>query len=347
MNYISTWFCEDEVGQESVYHQTGQVSSSDKHKNIYWRCIYVFYLSSIRVNSSDKHLFFTNTKCLPVVDGLDFQEFFKLHDIEVIHTDFKYRTPKGYYGAWRNQFYEFSILEYISKTFANDDDSFMILDSDCIFMKSCRPAFELSGINGGFLSYEIPYTPDIDINGLTRTDMKEIYQDLLGRKIESLPPYNAGEFLLLSLRNIRFIMDEFKSLWPTLLIRNEQGLKKFNEEAHTLSFLFFKAGLKPGGANKLVRRLWTNPVFLRNIKATDVDLAILHLPSEKTFGFPRLFLQFKTRGVLDVDDATFRAIIKRYIGFPDLNIRTKLPFYYYSYLRAIRKRMRKVFSISK
>src|ERR1700712_1787154 len=115
MNYICTWLCADKKGEESVFPQTGELSSSQKHQNIYWRCILVFFITSKRFNKDEKHVLFTNVTDLPIIDGRSIIETLNYLDIDVVHTNFNYKTPKNYFGTFQNQFYEFSILEHISK----------------------------------------------------------------------------------------------------------------------------------------------------------------------------------------------------------------------------------------
>lgn len=69
MNFICTWLCADEIGEESLFPQTGQLSSSQAHQEIYWRCLLLFFVTSRRFNHTEKHILFTNVKTLPVVDG--------------------------------------------------------------------------------------------------------------------------------------------------------------------------------------------------------------------------------------------------------------------------------------
>ncbi|MEO6916926.1 MAG: hypothetical protein ABI151_15970, partial [Chitinophagaceae bacterium] len=288
MNYICTWLCVDDKKEESYFPQTGKMSSSNEHQEIYWRCILVFYLTSIRFNKQEKHLLFTNAKQVPVVDGRDVQALLNEMNVEVIFTDFNYKTPKGYFFSFQNQFYEFSILEYITKNRKNANDTYLILDSDCIFLKPVDTLFAAAA-KQGFISFEDDVKPEYVINGLNCNDLKEITEELLGHKIDTIPTYHLGEFFLASYENIEKIYNDFIKLWPVLLERHAAGKKKFNEEAHTLSYLYFKNGLKAGKRDSFMKRIWTNPTFYRNVADTDTDLAIWHLPAEKTYGIRKLY----------------------------------------------------------
>ena len=141
MDHICTWFCADEKGAESIFPQTGERSSGKTHQNIYWRCVLLFFATSRRFNKKEKHVFFTNVKQLPELDGKNVADLLQELEVETIFTDFKYKTPKGYFEMFQNQFYEFSILEHIVKNGKHPDDNYLILDSDCIFIKPAQTLF--------------------------------------------------------------------------------------------------------------------------------------------------------------------------------------------------------------
>ena len=340
MEYICTWLCVDSKGEESLFPQTGQLSSSQQHQNIYWRCLILFYATSRRFNKSEKHLLFTNTHYLPTLDGRDVKEMLDELEVEVIFTDFKYKTPKGYFEMFQNQFYEFSILEYINNNYTNEGDLFMIADSDCIFMKPAQELFNEASKNG-FLSFEDDCTEDLVIHGLSRKDMKVLYQELLGHHIQEIPGYHLGEFFLATLKNIHIIFAGFLELWPQMIERYNSGLSKFNEEAQTLSFLYYKNDFKASTKRNLIKRIWTNPVFYRNVDPLDTSLILWHLPSEKTFGLAKLY-----NILIKSSDMGFHFSNKQYVtiaqdtlGIPYLSISKKIKYYILSYYRAIKKRV--------
>lgn len=341
MNYICTWLCADEKGEESIFPQTGILSSSQRHQDIYWRCVLVFFITSRRFNKHQKHVLFTNVKELPVLDGMNVTIILNALEVDVVFTGFKYKTPKGYYGQFQNQFYEFSILEHISKTNVNGTDNYLILDSDCIFINEVDSLFTAATPNG-FISFEDDVDADYVINGLSRNNMKAIYAELLNKPVTELPSYHLGEFLLSNVKNIQKIYADFTQLWPQLLDRNMAGVSKLNEEAHTLSFLYFKNGLKAEKHNPYMKRIWTNPLFYRNVHASDLQLCIWHLPSEKTFGIRRLYNYFlkKPGGYrTQISHEDYMRLIKKSLGIPRLSILRRMEYYSQSFYRAIKKRL--------
>lgn len=345
MNYICTWLCADKKGEEGNFPQaTGALSSSQKHQNIYWRCILLFYITSKRFNKNEQHLLFTNVTNLPVVDGKPVSNILDELDVKVIHTDFKYKTPSNYFGSFQNQFYEFSILEYIAQNDQNLADNYLILDSDCIFIKPVQSLFDAAA-SQGFISFKDPVKPDYIINGLSRNNLKTLYQELLQTEINEIPDYHLGEFLLCNVKNIQKIYQDFLGLWPKLLERNEKGLMKFNEEAHTLSFLYFKNGFRASTDASFMRRIWTNPVFYRDVQPSDTKLIIWHLPSEKIFGIYTLyhlfFNEFGNYG-FDISNQAFITLVQKAVSVPKLSFRMKAKYYIVSYYKALKKRFDKL-----
>jgi hypothetical protein len=347
MNFICTWLCADEKGEESIFPQTGQKSSSQSHQNIYWRCLTLFFATSRRFNKNEKHLLFTNVKSLPEVDGKKVSDLLTELQVEVIFTDFKYKTPKGYFEMFQNQFYEFSILEYIANTNKNENDNYLILDSDCIFLRATNELFVEAANNKGFLSFEYECPPEEVINGLSKLDMKKLYEELLHGKINDIPGYHLGEFFLASVKNINLIYSGFLELWTELMRRNNLGLLKFNEEAQTLSYLYYKNGLNSSNKKTLLKRIWTNPVFFRNVEQTDTDVAVWHLPSEKQFGLAELYdILIQKRGDFgfSLSDEQYRSLAQNTLGIPHLPISMRAKYYILSYYRFLRKRAKKQLS---
>ncbi|MCX2473262.1 hypothetical protein OQZ33_02840 [Pedobacter sp. MC2016-05] len=343
MDYICTWICTDAVGEESIYPQTGEKSSGKRHQDIYWRCILLFFATSKRFNKSQKHVLFSNTKVIPQLDGREVLKALSDLDVEIIYTEFKYKTPKGYFNMFQNQFYEFSILEYIVENNKNPADQYLILDSDCIFTKGVESLFSHAKPDG-FVSFEDGCTTDLVIHGLSRKDMKLLYEDLLGEQIDHIPGYHLGEFFLASVRNINTIFSDFQQLWPELLRRHRENLPKFNEEAQTLSYLYFKNNFKASEDKTFLKRIWTNPVFYRNVEKTDLDVAIWHLPAEKTYGLSALYQDLilkESQYGLGISNDSYLGKVKTLLGIPELNTLSFLRYYLFSYYRAVSKRLKK------
>ena len=114
-NYIATWVYLDSTEEKSNYPNNKGDSTSTEFQAVYWRCIVVFFKTSLRFNKQATHVLFTNSNSIPTVDGIDLNVFFKEHHISVVTLENKYPLPNNYFGKFRNQYFEFSIIEYMSK----------------------------------------------------------------------------------------------------------------------------------------------------------------------------------------------------------------------------------------
>ncbi|MDD6157400.1 MAG: hypothetical protein PUB52_10340 [Lachnospiraceae bacterium] len=284
-NYLITWFYSEQANDESFYPSVGGSSSSAEFQYVYWRCIYVFYRSAIVTNRDiiSEYLFFTNVENLPTVDGVNFALFFRENHIKVINLELTRKTPKDWYGAWRNQFYLFDVIEYLKPMEGN----FLILDSDCVVMKS------LDGLyrdieQYGILTLPIRYSENREINGCSISQMRELYHTYFKAEYPKKLGYMGGEFIAINSRYFVPLMETFEKIWKENFIRYERGEKKLNEEAHVLSLCYYYLNCQNELGSKYIRRIWTALNF-DNVIETDWQLPILHLPAEKKYGFHELF----------------------------------------------------------
>jgi len=313
-NVIATWIYLDSKEEQSTYIQTGNKSHSPAFQKIYWRCIVLFYETSLRYNASFEHILFTNTNQFPVVDGLDVHQWLVSNNIQVVVVENRYVMPKGYYHSWQNQFYEFSIIESMAKEFELDD-KFLLLDSDCVFSKPVAPLFERTfPMAQTFVNTFPPYNETIPINGLSRKDLHRIIEELLCIKLTKPVDYCGGEILFASGRFLKKVADEFPTLYLRLLERNKKGLPQFNEEAHTLTYFYYKYDCEIGAVNESIKQMWTNPFVFRNIDVNDAEFTIWHLPAEKKRGFKTLFAFFlKNRGLRNQSENDYQAVLYNHL----------------------------------
>lgn len=176
MNYLITWFYGETKDNESFYPSVGGNTSSPEFHKVYWKCIYDFYRSAIITNGAAiQYRFFTNVPNIPTeIDGVNLQQFFLDNGIEVIHLELSKKTPSDWYGAWRNQLYEFDILKELSKEQGN---CYLILDSDILIRKELSPVFNNIKENGA-ICYECGYELNHDINGISIAQMRTLYDEI-------------------------------------------------------------------------------------------------------------------------------------------------------------------------
>lgn len=285
---ICTWFYAESSGGESTYYQMAGRSSSRRFQEVYWRCIVVFFASSIRNNPEARHILFANISRAPVVDGLDVHVFLQQLGVEFVQLPFTFQPPEGYYSAWRNQFYIFDIIRYLHEhaTEANA----IVLDSDCVWIQPGTPLDDAITRNE-VLTYAVSYPPDYPLNGLSRYDMQRLFGELSGRGFPYPPIYCGGEIFAASPAGIEHLNACLDSFWASQLDRHAHGMQKCLEEAHALTYLYYQHKYAIGTANPFVKRIWTNvPFRYRTDLPNDYGLIVWHLPLEKQWGgFALLF----------------------------------------------------------
>lgn len=314
---IGTWLHAEPKGAESRYPQVGGASSSSAFQDIYWRCVALFFASSVRHNPDAVHKLFTTVASVPNVGDFSTSRFLQKLNVEVVQVPFTYLPPPGYYGAWRNQFYILDIIKYLD-CHGEPDEQYIVLDSDCVFTASIEPlSRDLS--RSGLLALDLNLPLDEDINGLTQRDMKQIFEELGQPCLSEAAKYFGGEFFAATSEVIHQLAAEMEPLWETCLARFEAGKPKFNEEAHFLSFLYAKLGYTNAPANPYIGRIWTGLKY-RNASAKDFELMIWHVPAEKKHGIKRLFQQIIRPGSqfwTIAPGRDFSRYVAGYLGIPN------------------------------
>jgi hypothetical protein len=321
--YVCTWLYAESPDAESTYYQSRGRSSSEAFQAVYWRCVAVFFATSCRQQPDARHVLFTNVEELPAVDGLDVAALLQRLGVQVIRLPLTFETPPGYYHAWRNQFYVFDILRRLRDDL-REDDSAVVLDSDCVWIASARPMQEALG-RDGVLTYVHPYTSDFPVNGLTRAEMRHVASRLSGVDVPHPLLYCGGELVAVTGAELPRLTSEVDLTWRGLMDLHRKGEPTFTEEGQTLSYIYDKLGYPRGNGNPFVRRIWTGSLGAHNTaQPDDAGLVVWHLPMEKRFGIHRLFPQaFDSRSPLWTRPLgrELREYLGPYLGVPRNSLR--------------------------
>ncbi len=292
MNIIVTWMYSS-PGNENILHaQMGSASGSQKIQNLYWRCVFLLFESSTRLNPGARHILFINQNPPGTIDGVDINRLIQQFNIEIIEFPTITKSPLDYYGAWNTQFIVLDVLDWLKKNI-NKEDNIFILDSDIIFNKPINEKLLSALKDHGALLYSIDYTEDHDINGLTLFDLVKIAKEINTGFPSDDFTYSGGEFICCTGREIPKIARIARKSYRLSLERHKKGLKKFNEEAHLLSYVYHELGYQTHTGNQFIKRMWTNRSIYSNIDGTEFDLVLWHLPAEKKRGFVNVFKSFK------------------------------------------------------
>ena len=156
------------------------------------------------------------------------------------------------------------------------------------------------------------------INGLTRGEMKVIFESLDGKSREMAPNYYGGEIIAIGSDEMGRLCEQIEPLWTECLARFQRGESKFNEEAHFLSYLYDIMEYAAGTANPFIKRIWTGRKS-NNACRSDFDLSIWHLPSEKKYGLHRLFgevVRRHSRFWTTEPGSEFASYVSQFVGIP-------------------------------
>lgn len=285
---ISTGMCSDAEGEESQYPQVGGVSSSPSFLEVYWRCIVLFFASSIRHNPSARHQLFVNRPQIPNIGAFQTGKFLSDLGVEVIVVPFTYAPPPNYYKQWRSTFYLLDIIKHIASN-CQPEEQYLITDSDCLFVKSADNLAQAIK-QYGLLTYDTKFPVTEDANGLTRLGLQALYEKMSGRPVPDTPLYCGGDIFAATSEVIRRFAAEIGPAWDASMALHAAGQTHFNTEEHFLSYLVYKLSYPVGEANPFLSRIWTGRKY-RTASVADFDLTIWHVPAEKKHGFKRLFQQ--------------------------------------------------------
>lgn len=315
-NYIATWFYKEGKDEASFYPQGGGRGDSPLLHSIYMQIQVPFFATFRHFNPDAVLIFFTNIG----VDVLPsyLREAFDVLDVKVVTIPYTCRPPKGWHDAWQNQFYIYDIFKYMGSVMRNDD-CLLVCDADCICRSSLNSFFDGVRSKGSAL-YELHRKQDLLINGTTLSGMAQIYSDLYGKAPKMPLYYYGGEFVALRKDKVADINKSFPELWDYNLMQVGNGKPKLCEEAHVLSMLAEHLGIRNADANKVVKRMWTNPDF-RTVAPGDENLAVWHLPYEKKRGLYYMFRMFMKNGFKIDNEEEFQKLIRFYNGVPQKSLK--------------------------
>ena len=318
MNYIATWFYRESADEASFYPQMGQRGDSALVHSVYMQIQVPFFRTFRHYNPAARLLFFTNLRRDALPRFL--LDLFDELGVETVTLPYERRPPKGWYGAWQNQFYLYDILGWMGGRM-KADDALLVCDADCLCRTPLDGLFDEIRKQGSAL-YEFITDRSATINGITLPEMEAFYTDCYGTPPRSPLAYYGGEFIGLRGDSVCRVNEAYAGLWAFNLARADRREPKLNEEAHVLSVLAERLDLRNAVANRYVKRMWTSPQF-NNVCPEDERLAVWHLPYEKKRGLYRLFrLLEKQKGLGDEERFWHRA--KELTGVPAVSLRKRL-----------------------
>lgn len=315
---IATWIVLDDPADASEYPSVGADSSRPEFQEVYWRCIALFYLTARAHNPHHPLLLYCNHR---VENAAPPRIALLLHRLGVreVTLPLTHRLPAEAASRWGNVFYELDILAHFA---AHDSAASLLLaDSDCIWRRPFAP-FEARLRAAGCLLYALQprdqknYQGDVLINGMSRRRMAELSASLFGRAPAGEMPYQGGEFSAFTRAWAVAAQPLAQRLWQQAGAEATapDGIRT---EEHVWTILAAAMAVKPGGANDIIRRIWTN-FDAANARSEDLDLTLWHLPAEKKFGFRRMWQAIEAAGTPpeSLSAEVLNEMTRRFMGVP-------------------------------
>ncbi|AII50657.1 hypothetical protein [Hymenobacter sp. APR13] len=322
---IVTSLCVDTAGiPASVYPQLLDVGAHERRR-VYWQCTVVFFATSVRCNPGVTHLFYTNDEAPAYWEGTDYRAFLLKLGVQIRPLAFEEFCPPPAFGTeFRNAFYKLEVLRELARPEAEAGS--ILLDSDCVWTRPVPALLELLRQPDTLLLLDAePDTgPDTKVHGLSRRDIGHLYRQLDPAYPVAVPRHYGGELLGGSRQRLAEVAAELQAFWtmvlrdyPTAAPRFASGRSLFDGDEYLTSFVYNRL-VRPGtDASPFIRRIWTS-YRKTDVRATDIQLPIWHLPNEKNQGLPIL-----CRRVLDLHSAFWHtaptelaAYLGRFLGVP-------------------------------
>ena len=269
--------------------QMGAHSDTDEAKNVYWRCAFCLFASSRVHNRDARHVLFYNVSPPEILDGQRTDELCNRFGIELVPFRSITRPPADYHPKWNTQFIVLDALDGL-QSLAAPGDAVLLLDGDIVFTQPL-PGPALAQLQKlGSLTYDMGYSPDFVVNGLTYDQLQEVSKTY-SPPATSAVTYCGGEFVCLSQSVLGEFCSRARRAYGQSVEKHARGETKFCEEAHLLSYVYSCMNIPVGTANGFVRRIWTNRGTFCNVQGDESRLALWHLPAEKKKGFGAAFAE--------------------------------------------------------
>lgn len=304
--YITTYFFQDSKDLGASY---GNIFLPlDKRNIIYWQTVYTLFFSSIVVNKNSgvSYVLFTNVAVFPFRDSIEALGV-KIYD----GLSLTARNP----GKWATVKFFFDVIEFIGRhDDFGDDDSFVMLDTDVVALRSAIPLFDYLHASSNAVAYAIDeFSGEIrDFHGIDVSTLEGIAFSAFGKQT-TLRSFIGGEFFCFKksqINDLNMYFSKFKS-------PDYSGRITTEEQILTLVNMQEPWDIFPEG----IHRVWTS-LRVFKIPQRELNYIFLHLPSEKETGLSKLFNSTK-----DVDP--YGITLKYFYKLFFKCIPLRRPYYFY------------------
>ncbi|MFD2035783.1 hypothetical protein ACFSKL_13350 [Belliella marina] len=304
---------------------------SDK-KNIYWKCVYTFCATSVRVNHEKKHLVITNDYDDVIIDNKNIKKELSLLGVELIYLNFDTYDPGKFSKIFRNAFYKLQVFERLSQEALPS----ILLDSDILWHKKDTVLDEIIS-KGEVLVLQDTYQRNNhplkrSPHNLSMKDMGDTFYSIgIQSYNEPYPIWYGGEitggspktFGVLA-KNILELLDYCKEQEKNgNKIYFPNGSSIFDGDEFLSSFVYNSIDIEIYDTNKLhSKRLLTGEIS-NNVMDGDEKIPIWHVTSEKVTGLKKLFDEAINPNSEFWNTKNFTEYLGKFVGIPKRKFKKK------------------------
>lgn len=202
---------------------------------------------------------------------------------------FDSRPPEGYYDRFSASTYSLDVL----RAFADQlgpSDVLLLVDPDVVWVRDPAPLVDQVR-RAGLVVKEIRYPPDHEDLGLTPVELTDLVAEMSGHAPAGLVRRVGGELVGATKAELDRWVSACDEAWAASVRRFEHGQQpRLNTEEHVFSYALEVLGYPPEECNtELLRRVWTRPGRLRNVRGDELDYVAWHALAEKGWGLWGLF----------------------------------------------------------
>lgn len=317
-NWVCTWFYTQSQDEGGEYAQVRGDSSTERFRDVYRRCVGVFFLSARKANPDANLVLYVNTPWASHRSKVaaDVGSLLSRLNVKVEVIQYKHHPPQSFAKSWKNQFFVLDVLAHLASQVGRND-AWLVLDSDIVWSTLSTHDLWRTLHSSGTSTYKVGYETSKDINGISMESLGELGTNL-GFDLQGRLDYSGGEFVGGNGASIDALCERSHTIWSALMAKHVRDQNLQFEEAHLLSLTYSSLGVDLGGMDAFIRRLWTQPFKYQNVDPEDSLLALWHVPAEKKYGIRRLYrsaIRNPVR-VLEMDAAPWISQCRKELGIP-------------------------------
>lgn len=311
-----------------------QLKKSRDIKMIYWRCVVTFCITARFFHPNKKIIVYTNDEDIPnLKKNYNVRKELEKLDVQINFLAFDYFDPGPYSSSFRNAFYKLEVIEQLSLL----TNSSILLDSDCIWTNPNEKLFSILNdkikliLKDTYQRNDRPHQPTP--HNLSMKNMKDVYDKI---KISDLsisrefPTWYGGEIIAANPDTFKIINKKLRLTFNYCIEKAKTGnLLTFNNSYSIFdgdelisSYVYntYETDVIYDSHEIFAKRIWT-AIGHNNVKSTDVNIPIWHLPASKQDGLKDLFEELiKENSIFYKLKNGHEYFLGRFFGIPNDNL---------------------------